>query len=173
MTMPLWQGIATVAAVVLGTLVTRFLPFLLFPAGKPTPKFIQYLGRVLPFAVIGLLVIYCLKGVSVTAFPFGLPELIAIILVAVLHYWKSNMLLSIGCGTVVYMLMVQFLFAAYSASCFVSLDFFGSSLFFMQFHNLIGFLFVSSAGFYVPGSLGYGRKIGRTEAQPAADAVSS
>ena len=58
MTMPLWQGIATVAAVVLGTLVTRFLPFLLFPAGKPTPKFIQYLGRVLPFAVIGLLVIY-------------------------------------------------------------------------------------------------------------------
>ena len=56
MTMPLWQGIATVAAVVLGTLVTRFLPFLLFPAGKPTPKFIQYLGRVLPFAVIGLLV---------------------------------------------------------------------------------------------------------------------
>ena len=73
MTMPLWQGIATVAAVVLGTLVTRFLPFLLFPAGKPTPKFIQYLGRVLPFAVIGLLVIYCLKGVSVTAFPFGLP----------------------------------------------------------------------------------------------------
>mgnify|MGYP000659385750 FL=1 len=85
---------------------------MLFPAGKPTPKFIQYLGRVLPFAVIGLLVIYCLKGVSVTAFPFGLPELIAIILVAVLHYWKSNMLLSIGCGTVVYMLMVQFLFAA-------------------------------------------------------------
>ncbi len=71
MTMPLWQGIATVAAVVLGTLVTRFLPFLLFPAGKPTPKFIQYLGRVLPFAVIGLLVIYCLKGVSVTAFPSG------------------------------------------------------------------------------------------------------
>ena len=56
--------------------------------------------------------IYCLKGVSVTAFPFGLPELIAIILVAVLHYWKSNMLLSISCGTVVYMLMVQFLFAA-------------------------------------------------------------
>ena len=99
MTMPLWQGIATVAAVVLGTLVTRFLPFLLFPAGKPTPKFIQYLGRVLPFAVIGLLVIYCLKGVSVTAFPFGLPELIAIILVAVLHYWKSNMLLSIGCSS--------------------------------------------------------------------------
>ena len=71
MTMPLWQGIATVAAVVLGTLATRFLPFLLFPAGKPTPKFIQYLGRVLPFAVIGLLVIYCLKGVSVTAFPFA------------------------------------------------------------------------------------------------------
>lgn len=111
MTMPLWQGIATVAAVVLGTLATRFLPFLLFPAGKPTRNS-SILRRVLPFAVIGLLVIYCLKGVSVTAFPFGLPELIAIILVAVLHYWKSNMLLSIGCGTVVYMLMVQFLFAA-------------------------------------------------------------
>lgn len=108
--MPLWQGIATVAAVVLGTLITRFLPFLLFPAGKPTPKFIRYLGKVLPFAVIGLLVIYCLKGVSITAFPFGIPELIAIVFVAVLHYWKGNMLLSIGCGTVVYMLLVQLVF---------------------------------------------------------------
>ena len=110
MTMPLWQGIATVAAVVLGTLVTRFLPFLLFPAGKPTPKFIQYLGRVLPFAVIGLLVIYCLKGVSVTAFPFGLPELIALAVVTGLHLWKGNVLLSIGVGTAVYMVLVQAVF---------------------------------------------------------------
>ena len=107
MTMPLWQGIATVAAVVLGTLVTRFLPFLLFPAGKPTPKFIQYLGRVLPFAVIGLLVIYCLKGVSVTAFPFGLPELIAITVTAALQRGKRNMLLSLFAGTALYMLLVQ------------------------------------------------------------------
>ena len=110
MTMPLWQGIATVAAVVLGTPTTRFLPFLLFPAGKPTPKFIQYLGRVLPFAVIGLLVIYCLKGVSVTAFPFGLPELIAIAVTAALQRWKRNMLLSLFAGTALYMLLVQICF---------------------------------------------------------------
>ena len=108
--MPLWQGIATVAAVVLGTLATRFLPFLLFPAGKPTPKFLQYLGRVLPFAVIGLLVIYCLKGVSVTDFTFGLPELIALAVVTGLHLWKGNVLLSIGAGTAVYMVLVQAVF---------------------------------------------------------------
>ena len=110
--MTLTQQIITVGMVVLGTMLTRFLPFLVFPAGKPTPRYIRYLGRVLPGAVFGLLVVYCLKHVDLLTDSHGLPELIAIILVAVLHYWKSNMLLSIGCGTVVYMLMVQFLFAA-------------------------------------------------------------
>ena len=107
MTMPLWQGIATVAAVVLGTLATRFLPFLLFPAGKPTPKFIQYLGRVLPFAVIGLLVIYCLKGVQWTAGSHDLPEIIAILVTIGLHRWKRQMFLSIAGGTVCCMLVIQ------------------------------------------------------------------
>ena len=108
--MTLTQQIITVAMVVLGTAVTRFLPFLIFPAGKPTPKYIKYLGRVLPPAVFGLLVIYCLKNVSVFTGSHGVPELISIILVIVLHVWKRQMLLSIAGGTVCYMLLVQMVF---------------------------------------------------------------
>jgi len=104
------QRIITIAMIVLGTLLTRFLPFLLFPAGKPTPKYIQYLGRVLPSAVFGLLVIYCLKGVSVFSGTHALPELIAIAVVVALHLWKRQMLLSIAGGTVCYMLLVQLVF---------------------------------------------------------------
>ncbi len=96
--------------VVLGTALTRFLPFLIFPAGKQTPKYVQYLGRVLPAAVFGLLVIYCLKDVSVFTGSHGIPELISIILVIPLHVWKRQMLLSIAGGTVCYMLLVQFVF---------------------------------------------------------------
>ena len=96
--------------VVLGTLVTRFLPFILFPAGRPTPKYIQYLGKVLPAAVFGLLVIYSLKDVSILGGSHGIPELIAIAVVVVLHLWKRQMLLSIAAGTVCYMLLVQFVF---------------------------------------------------------------
>lgn len=110
MTMTLAQGIITVAAVVLGTVITRFLPFVLFPANKPTPKFILYLGRVLPCAVIGLLVVYCLKDVNALSYPYGLPELIAIAAVALMHLWKRNMLLSIASGTVLYMVLVQLVF---------------------------------------------------------------
>ena len=108
--MTVTQQILTVAAVVCGTLATRFLPFLVFPAGKPTPKYITYLGRVLPGAVFGMLVIYCLKGVNVFAGSHGLPELIAIAAVVGLHLWKKQMLLSIAGGTVLYMLLVQFVF---------------------------------------------------------------
>ncbi len=108
--MTLTQQIITVAMVVLGTAVTRFLPFLIFPAGKPTPKYIKYLGRVLPPAVFGLLVIYCLKNVSVFTGSHGVPELISIILVIFLHVWKRQMLLSIAGGTVCYMLLVQLVF---------------------------------------------------------------
>ena len=100
----------TVAMVVLGTAVTRFLPFLIFPAGKPTPKYIQYLGKVLPAAVFGLLVVYSLKDVRILAGSHGLPEMISILLVIVLHVWKRQMLLSIAGGTVCYMLLVQFVF---------------------------------------------------------------
>lgn len=108
--MTLTQQILTIAMVVLGTMLTRFLPFLLFPAGKPTPKYIQYLGRVLPASVFGLLVIYCLKNVSVFTGSHGIPELLAILLVVVLHLWKRQMLLSIAGGTVFYMILVQTVF---------------------------------------------------------------
>ena len=108
--MTLTQQIITIGMVVLGTAVTRFLPFLVFPAGKPTPKYVQYLGKVPPAAVFGLLVIYSLKDVSILSGSHGIPELIAIIVVVVLHVWKRQMLLSIAGGTVCYMLLVQMVF---------------------------------------------------------------
>ena len=98
-----------VVAVVLGTMVTRFLPFLIFPEGKTPPAYIQYLGKVLPHAVIGLLVIYCLKDVPASS-TYGLPEAIAILFIMVLHKWKKNTLLSIGGGTILYMILVQMVF---------------------------------------------------------------
>lgn len=108
--MTLTQQMITILMVVLGTMLTRFLPFLLFPADKPTPKYIQYLGNVLPAAVFGLLVIYCLKNVSLFTGSHGLPEFVSIGLVVILHYWKRQMLLSIAGGTLCYMLLVQFVF---------------------------------------------------------------
>ncbi|MBD5475221.1 MAG: branched-chain amino acid transporter AzlD [Lachnospiraceae bacterium] len=104
------QQIITIGMVVLGTMLTRFVPFLVFPAGKPTPKYIQYLGKVLPAAVFGLLVIYCLKNVSLFAGSHGIPEMIGIAVVVGLHLWKRQMLISIAGGTVCYMLLVQFVF---------------------------------------------------------------
>lgn len=103
-----WVGGATAGAL-LGTMVTRFLPFLIFPEGKEPPEFIQYLGKVLPYAVIGLLVIYCLKDVPGSG-TYGIPEFLAIAFIVLLHRWKKNILLSIGGGTVFYMLLVQFVF---------------------------------------------------------------
>lgn len=108
--MSVTEQIITIAAVVLGTMLTRFLPFLLFPAGKPTPRYVQYLGKALPGAVFGLLVVYCLKNVSLLSGSHGLPELIAILVVAGLHLWKRQMLLSIAGGTICYMLLVQLVF---------------------------------------------------------------
>jgi len=110
MTMTVWQSAVIIAVVVLGTMMTRFLPFVVFPAGKPTPKYIRYLGDVLPFAVIGLLVVYSLKDTMVLVWPYGIPEVIAIVCIVFLHVWKKNMLLSIAAGTVVYMLLVQLVF---------------------------------------------------------------
>ena len=89
---------------------TRLIPFLFFPKGKEIPPIIRYLGRVLPPAVIGMLVIYCLKNVSVLAAPFGLPEFIAVAAVIMLHVWKRNNLLSIGAGTALYMFLIQVVF---------------------------------------------------------------
>lgn len=100
------QSIITILAVILGTMITRFLPFIIFPEGKTPPAFITYLGTVLPYAVIGLLVVYCLKDAVFTSY-YGLPELIAIAFIVILHKWKKNTLLSIGAGTVLYMILVQ------------------------------------------------------------------
>lgn len=108
--MTLQQRIITIAVIVLGTMSTRFLPFLLFPADKPTPAYVRYLGKVLPPAVFGLLVVYGLKDVSLLAGSHGLPEAIAIAVVVGLHLWKRQVLLSIAAGTVCYMLLVQFVF---------------------------------------------------------------
>lgn len=108
--MTLMQQMITVGMVILGTMLTRFLPFLFFPAGKPTPQYIQYLGRVLPAAVFGMLVVYCLKDVSFFGGSYGIPELISITAVIALHCWKRQMLLSIAGGTVCYMLLVQLIF---------------------------------------------------------------
>ena len=108
--MTLTQQIITIAIVVLGTMLTRFLPFLLFPAGKPTPKYFWSLGTVLPPAVFGMLVIYCLKNVSIFTGSHAIPEMLSIALVVALHLWKRQMLLSIAGGTVCYMLLVQLVF---------------------------------------------------------------
>ena len=108
--MTLTQQIITIGMFVLGTMITRFLPFVVFPAGKPTPKYIQYLGKVLPGAVFGMLVIYCLKNVNILGGTHGIPEAISIILVICLHLFKRQMLLSIAGGTICYMLLVQFIF---------------------------------------------------------------
>ena len=108
--MTLSQQLVTIAMVMAGTMVTRFLPFLLFPARKPTPPYIRYLGKWLPGAVFGLLVIYCLRNVTPFAGSHGIPELLAIALVAALHRWKGQMLLSIAGGTIAYMLLVQLVF---------------------------------------------------------------
>ena len=108
--MTLQQQIITIAMCVVGTMLTRFLPFLVFRPKRPTPRYIQYLGRVLPGASFAMLIIYCLRDVSLLQGSHGLPELIAIAVTAGLHLWKRQMLLSIAGGTICYMLLVQFIF---------------------------------------------------------------
>ncbi len=108
MTIP--EQIITIAVCVLGTMLTRFLPFLIFSSKKPTPRYIRYLGKALPCAVFGMLVVYCLKNVSFLSGSHGIPELIAITVTIALHLWKRQMLLSIAGGTVTYMLLVQLIF---------------------------------------------------------------
>lgn len=102
------QRILTIAICALGTMATRFLPFLIFSDKRPTPPFVHYLGKALPSAVFAMLVVYCLRNVSVLTGSHGLPELAAIAVTVALHLWKRQMLLSIAGGTVCYMLLVQF-----------------------------------------------------------------
>ena len=110
MTMTLLQRLITIIMVILGTVLTRFLSFLIFPPDKKTPAYIVYLGKVLPSAALGMLVIYCFKDVNVFGDTHGLPELISVAVVIALHLWKRKMLFSIAGGTIVYMLLVQFVF---------------------------------------------------------------
>lgn len=110
MTMTLGQSIIIILMVVMGTVTTRFLPFIVFPSNKTPPRYIQYLGKVLPAAVIGLLVIYCLKDVSFLSEWHGLPEMISILCIVIIYIWKRNTLACILLGTIIYMILVQFVF---------------------------------------------------------------
>jgi branched-subunit amino acid transport protein AzlD len=105
--MTLTQQIITIGLCVLGTMTTRFLPFLIFSEKRTTPAFIRYIGKYLPSAVFGMLVIYCLKNVSLLSGSHGVPELLAIIITIILHKWKRQMLVSIAGGTVCYMLLLH------------------------------------------------------------------
>ena len=104
------HDILLVATIAIVTIALRFLPFWIFGENRTTPPLVAHLGKVLPFAIMGMLVVYCLKDVKLTTAPFGAPELIGCALVAGLHVWKRNTLLSIGAGTLCYMLLVQFVF---------------------------------------------------------------
>ena len=108
--MPDLHSALMIAVIALVTAALRFLPFLIFGEKRKTPPLISYLGQVLPYAIMGMLVVYCLKGVSLAAAPFGTPELIGCSVVTLLHIWRRNTLLSIGAGTVCYMLLVQLIF---------------------------------------------------------------
>lgn len=111
MTLTPMQTLAIILAVAAGTQLTRWLPFWLFPENRKPTAAVTYLGRVLPPAMMGLLVVYCLKGVTWLEAPHGAPEVIAVAVVTALHCWKRNVLLSIAGGTAVYMLLVQQIFA--------------------------------------------------------------
>ena len=108
--MPNLHSALIVAVAALVTAALRFLPFLIFGENRKTPLIIAYLGQVLPYAIMGMMVVYCLKDMTLTAAPFGIPEAIGCAVVALLHIWKRSTLLSIGAGTVCYMLLVQLVF---------------------------------------------------------------
>lgn len=103
-------SLAAIGVMCVITMIIKFLPFVIFSGGKETPAVISYLGKVLPPAMIAMLVVYCLKGVSVAVAPHGLPELISLTVVVILHLWKRNSLLSIIGGTACYMLLIQSVF---------------------------------------------------------------
>ena len=106
--MTLAQQIITIGLCVLGTMTTRFLPFLVFRENRETPKFIQYVGKFLPSAVFGMLVVYCLRNINILQGTHGIPEFISILVTARLHIWKHQMLISIAGGTICYILLLHF-----------------------------------------------------------------
>ncbi len=108
--MTLYQQVITIGLCIAGTMLTRFLPFIVFRENKKTPAYIQYIGKFLPSAVFGMLVVYCLKNVNILQGSHGLPEAISILVTGGLHIWKRQMLLSIAAGTICYMLLIHFVF---------------------------------------------------------------
>ena len=100
----------TILVIAAVTAALRFIPFVVFSGDKKTPEIITYLGKVLPYSIMAMLVVYCLKSVNLLSFPFGMPELIGVISVVLLHIWKRNTLISIAGGTVCYMLLIQLVF---------------------------------------------------------------
>lgn len=110
MTLNTGQSLLMIFVVAVTTFATRAVPFLVFPKGKEIPKVVQYLGKVLTPAIIGMLVVYCLKNTKVFRAPFCMPELISVGTVVILHIWKRNNLLSIGVGTILYMFLIQAVF---------------------------------------------------------------
>lgn len=104
------QSLVLILIIAAVTFLTRLLPFAIFNGKRKLPAAVVYLGEVLPYAVMGLLVVYCLKGVQLLRPPYGLPELLAAAAVVLLHKWRHNMLLSIACGTMLYMVLVQAVF---------------------------------------------------------------
>ena len=107
--MTIAEQIITIALCALATMLTRFLPFIIFSENRKTPAFIQYLGKVLPAAIFGMLVVYCLRNVDIMQGSHGVPEAASVIITICLHLWKRQMLLSIAGGTMTYMLLIQFL----------------------------------------------------------------
>lgn len=105
------HSLLLIAVMSLVTMFTRFLPFIVFRNADKTPKILLYLGRVLPGAIMGMLIIYCFRSTAVFSWPFALPEIIASGVVVGLYLWKKNILLSVGVGTVLYMVLVQTVFA--------------------------------------------------------------
>ena len=101
------KSIAQIAVMIAVTIPLRLLPFWIFPPDKKIPSWVEFLGRVLPYSISAILVIYCLKDISLVKAPFGAPELIAVGVTAMLHIWRKNMLLSVGAGTVCYMILIR------------------------------------------------------------------
>lgn len=108
--MPDLHSAKLIAVIALVTIALRFLPFVIFSGKRQTPAYISYLGKVLPFSIMGMLVVYCLRNISFSAAPFGIPGLLSCAVVAALHLWKRNTLLSIAAGTIFYMILVQTVF---------------------------------------------------------------
>ena len=101
------QLLITVIAMAIATMLTRFLPFFLFPDHKPIPRFVSFLADRLPFASLGMLVVYALKDIKITEAPYGLYEMISLVVITIIHTWKHNTLLSIGLGFTTYLILIN------------------------------------------------------------------